>query len=406
MILRSLGAQWLAIGFVGLVSLAVSILIARVLGPDRFGVYTIALSAGSLVAILLDGGFSRLLQREGVRASESLKEVSSILPRLAYSHAILMIAALSILAGVIIPQYAITAVATVLFFGISVLNQFGFSILRGEGRLVRDASWQICNRTITALCIGAALLYGAVKPWQVLTAQFIGTAAFGFLIVRYLRVRPLFTISPVVYRAVLPFIWLDFATALYFRADMVLLHLLGVPKFEVGKYGVSYRLIEAVVLFSSPVGMILLRRFRQDNVSSKQMVEKMLPVLLISAALIGIALLILLLVFGNEIIALGYGQAYEGAGGLLAVLGCSLVFILPNGVLNQAALAMGLERWFATSAFIAAVVNIASNLLFIPIYGVRGAAWVTVLTEAVLGVCVGTGVLLRGRQSAVAKRSA
>jgi O-antigen/teichoic acid export membrane protein len=76
------------------------------------------------------------------------------------------------------------------------------------------------------------------------------------------------------------------------------------------------------------------------------------------------------------------------------ILGCSLIFILPNGILNQAALALGLERWFAISATIAAIVNIVGNMLFIPVYGVMAAAWMTVITEAVLGICVAVGVAL------------
>ena len=52
MIFRFLGAQWLAIGFVGAVSFDLSILVVRTLGPDLFGAYAIALSVGALVVIL------------------------------------------------------------------------------------------------------------------------------------------------------------------------------------------------------------------------------------------------------------------------------------------------------------------------------------------------------------------
>lgn len=399
MIIRFLGAQWLAIGFVGLVSFGISILVARTLGPNLFGVYAIALSVGALVAILIDGGFSKLLQRERARATTSLAELVPLLPGLAYGHAVLVILVLSVLAVLLFPKYSLTMLAAVWLFGAAGLNQFGLAILRGDGRLVRDASWQVGNRTFTAVCIAAALFLGASQPWQVLMAQFIGTAAFGFLVARYLRVHPLFSMSPIVYRAVLPLVWLDLATTLYFRADMVLFEFLNLPKLEVGKYGVAYRLIEAVVLFASPVGLILFRRFRQDSVLPMRMVREMLPAF-IGAALIGVGLVLLLWFFSNDIIALAYGPAYQGAGTLLMVLGCSLVFILPNGVLNQAALALGLERWFAISASVAAVTNIAGNLLLIPTYGAIAAAWMTVLTEAILGACVAAGVISRCRQFA------
>lgn len=397
MIVRFLGAQWLAIGFVGLVSFGISILVARTLGPDQFGVYAIALSVGAMLAILIDGGFGKLLQRERARVTESLTNELTILPGLAYGHAFLVILVMSVLSMLLFPKQSLTVLVALLYFGAAGLNQFGLAILRGDGRLVRDASWQMGNRTFTAVCILIALFMGANQPWQVFMAQFIGASAFGFSVTRYLHIRPLFRLSPKVYRAVLPFVWLDFASVLYFRADMVIFQYLGLVKLDVGKYGVAYRLIEAVVLFASPVGLILFRRFRQDSVAPVRMVREMLPALL-GAALIGVGLVLILWLFSNDIIALAYGTAYQGAGGLLMILGCSLIFILPNGVLNQAALALGLERWFAVSATVAAVTNIAGNLLLIPIYGAVAAAWMTVLTEAVLGACVAGGVIVRCRQ--------
>ena len=400
MIFRLLGAQWLAVGFTGLVSLGLSVLIARTLGPDLFGVYAIALSAGALLAILMDGGFSKLLQRERTRVTPSLTQVLPDLPGLSYGHAMLVVLGLSVVAIAIFPKHALTTLAALWLFGAMVLNQFGLAILRGDGRLVRDASLQIGNRTLAALSVVTALLLGASQPWQVLVAQFVGTAAFGFLVARYLRVRVLFRMSPTVYRTILPFVWLDFATTLYQRADMLVFQLLSVPKLEVGQYGVAYRLIEAVMLLASPVGLILFRRYRQDSALPAQMIKSMWPALMASG-FIGLGLALMFWLFGRDLVSLAYGPAFQGGDQLLIVLGCALFFILPNGVLIQAFLALGLERWFAFSASIAAVVNIGGNLLLVPIYGTIAAAWMTVLTEVILGACLATGLVWRCRQPAV-----
>jgi O-antigen/teichoic acid export membrane protein len=397
MILRFLGAQWLAVGFIGAVSFAISVLVARMLGPDQFGLYAIALSVGAIVAILADGGFAKLLQRERARSSATLTELLPKLPGLAYGHALLVILTLSFFSVILSPTYALTSLATIWFFGTVALNQFGLAILRGDGRLVRDASWQIGNRSFTAVCAALALLLGASHPWQVLMAQFIGASAFGFLVVRYLRVSPLFNLSPKVYQALLPFIWLDLATTLHLRVDMVLFQFLDLPKIEVGQYGVAYRLIDATLLLASPVGLILFRRFRQNVILPSKIIKEILPALIV-ATLIGMGLLFLLWFFSNELVALTYGPAYQGAGTLLLVLGGALVFLLPNGVLNQAALALGLERWFAISASIAALISIVGNLLLIPTYGIIAAAWMTVLTEAILGACLTAGIILQSRQ--------
>lgn len=398
LLFRFLGAQWLAISFVAFVSLAISVIVARVLGPDLFGVYSVALSGGAIAAILLDGGFGRLLQRERAHPTATLAPLLPVLPRAALGNVIFCACALSLFAIIVLPKHALTTVAAICFYAASVMNQFGLSILRGEGRMVKDASWQVGNRTFTAVCVGVAIVLGAGQPWQIFFAQFIGAAAFAFLVMRFLRMKPLWKIPPAVYAATLPFVWLDLATALYFRSDMLLLEWLDVPKFEVGKYGVAYRLIEAVILFASPVGLILFRKFRLGSGSPGKMVKEMMPAL-IGAQLIGLALMAGIMLFSEQLIHLVYGSAYAGAHNLLAALGVSLVFILPNGVLNQAALALGLERWFAISATIAAVINVAGNVWLIPMHGPLGAAWMTVVTEAVLGCAVGTGVWYRCRRS-------
>ena len=392
MIFRLLSAQWLAMGFVGVVSLGISIAVARILGPDQFGVYAIALSASAIITILLDGGFSNLLQREQARATMSLAEIGPRLLGMAHGHTLLM-SLLFCIATVLLPsRYGLTLLSVILFSSVVVLNQFGLAILRGDGRLVRDASWQAGGRTFTAVAVASALFIGAYLPWHIFCAQFIGVLAFGVFVTRNLRVLPSFFVPLKVYLTVSPFVWLNFATVLYFRADLVLFEFLSLPKAAAGQYGVAYRLIEAVILFSSPIGLMLFRRFRRSDIDPTKILYEIVPAI-IGAALGGVFFALTLWFSGNYLIEWGYGAAYEEAGELLMVLGCSLVFILPNGVLTQAALASGFEKLFAVSASIAAVINILGNLLLIPIYGVMAAAWMTVLTEAVLGACVATGMM-------------
>ena len=391
MIFRLLGAQWLATGFVGLVSMGVTVLIARALGPDLFGVYAIALSAGALVAALIDGGFSKLLLRERALATHTLAGYTHVLPGLAYGHALLMLGGLC-LAAVVLPVHAVTTVSALLFFGALAINQFGLAMMQADGRLVRDAGYQVGGRSFSALCVVLVWWWGASQPWQMLMAQFVGAAVFGTLVTIYLGVYPSFKLNANIYKAALPFVWVDLACVLFFRADMVLFQFLGIAKLEAGKYGVAYRLFEAVILLAAPLCLILFRRFRLDSAEPSRVVMLMWPAVLAAAA-IGACVLFLAWMFGEDVVQLVYGASYAGGGAVLLWLSCALVFLLPNRIINQAMLAFGLERWFAISATAAAVLNICGNLILIPRYGVMGAAMMTVLTEALLFVCVTAAVL-------------
>lgn len=392
MIYRLLGAQWLAAGFVGIVSLGVSALIARTLGPELFGVYVIALSSGAVVAIFIDSGFGKLLQRERALPSMKLATHVQLLPSLAFGHALLMLVCLCVAAVLLVPRHALTIVSTLLFFGAVAFNQLGLAMLRGDGRFVRDAGWQVGNRTLSAFCVLLVWWWGASQPWQMLMAQFAGAATFGFWVARHMRVYPLWKPSTLLYKSALPFAWLDLACVIHFRIDMVLFQLMAVSKLDVGKYGVAYRLLEAAILLAAPFSLILFRRFRLESAEPQRVLRHLLSISLL-AALIGGLLVTLAWVFGASLVRFAFGDSYVGAEELLFLLCFALVFILPNGIINQAALAFGLERWFAVSATTAAVLNVCGNLILIPLYGVIGAALMTVFTEAFLLVSVSSGVL-------------
>ena len=66
----------------------------------------------------------------------------------------------------------------------------------------------------------------------------------------------------------------------------------------------------------------------------------------------------------------------------------ALIFILPNGVLTQAAIARNRESVYAVAAGGAALVNIGLNLALIPKFGGLGAAWATIVTEMFLTVAL------------------
>jgi O-antigen/teichoic acid export membrane protein len=396
---RFLGAQWLAIAFNGAISFGLSVLIARTFGPQSFGVYAAAISLGGLFSVFVGSGFNQLLQREATRPTPELASLAQRLPGFAFGHALLVVFGFSMVAVVLSPFYHLpTLLAALGAFGVAVMGQFGLSMLRGRGRFVKDAGWQISNRLLTAAGVVLVILLGASQPWQVLTAQAVGAVAFVLFVMAFFQLRPAFKIPVAIYRVVLPFVWLDLATVVYFRSDVLLMKLMGVPNTDVGYYGVAYRIIEAFLLLASPVSLILFRKFRIASGSTEVTIQQvLLPA--ISAALIGLAIAVSLWFLGDYCISLAYGHDFYPAGRLLGILGISLIFAAANGVLGQAALALGIERSLALSATCAAIVNVTGNLIYLPRFGVAAAAWMTVVTEVVLGAGIASGLYLKWKST-------
>lgn len=401
MLARLLGYQWFAIGIQGVISFALGILVARSFGPEMFGIYSVALSIGVFLAILIDGGFGNLLQRETVRATTDIGFDGGKLHGYAFGQALLAIGGLIVLVFLVpFSFHRPTLLAVICAFGTAVIGQYFLAILRGQGRLARDALWQVVNRALTAFCVLAVLWWGANQPWQLFAAQCFGSVAFVIYLTRMQRVKPILPVPLGVYRAMLPMMWLNLVSVIYSRADMVLLKLMEVPRSDIGYYGVAYRMMELVLLLAAPIGLILFRRFRlNDSGAALPLVGILKPAAV--AGLIGLAIFALYATVGGYVIALAFGEAFSPATGLLTVLASSLVFALANGVLFQAALAVGLERWCALGATVAALFNVSANMFLLPRYGVAAAAWVTVMTEMVVGLFLMYGLSSRSRAWAV-----
>jgi O-antigen/teichoic acid export membrane protein len=387
MLKRLLGTQWLAIGFVGGVSFVLSVFIARRFGAEIFGVYVQAISLGAFLLILIDGGFGKLLMREAVRASSALAIHGADLHGFAFGHACMAMALLALLA--VMNPFSLhwpTLLATVGAFGVTVLGQFSMAILRGQGRLVHDALWQMVSRVLTAACMAIALWWGVNAPWEVLMAQLLGAVLFLLLLMRGGWVLPVFRVPRKIYAVVVPLIWLDLATVIYFRSDILLFKLMDVPRADVGAYGVAFRLIEAFLLLASPVSLLLFRRFRLDMDTLGQTNLLRVGHLAVLAGGVGLLIFLLALPTGDVFFRLIFGEEFTTAGSLFKVLCLMLIFALANGVLGQGVFALGLDRQYVWTATVAAVFNVGGNLLLMSAYGVWAAAWMTVATEMVLGI--------------------
>ena len=382
---KFLSAQWAATAYVGLVSLGLNILLARQFGPNGFGEYGVALAVGALLGIALDGGFKTLLLRERTLATGSL---TNLLPRLhavAMGHALMVGVIMGALILVLATEQRVLLIATVVCFLGMALSQFVSGALRGEGRFIADAGWQVGVRTLSAVAVLVALVVGVNAPPGILLALAAGAVTAILFLPHGQTKRPRLEWHPEAYRAAAILLWVDLATVIYFRADMLLLDTMGAPAAEIGQYAAAYRIIEALILLTTPVALLVFRVLRLEWQAPLRLRARLVWALVI-AAIAGILAAGVLMAFSEELIGIAFGPSYLESAHLLGVLAWALLFILPNAVLTQAAIAMNREWAYAIIATTAAVLNVGLNTWLIPRHGATAAAWVTVATEAWLFV--------------------
>jgi len=386
--LRPASAQWLATLYTALVSLGISVLLARRMGPEAFGTYFYILGIVTLLATLQNAGFSTLLLRERISATPALAALAPVLPGLALGHLLAVTLAMMLGTWLLLPfPEAVRLTCGIFCFGTISLSLQVSARLKSAGDFYGEARWQIYGRTFSALSIAA------VATLSVPTSSAVLACWGGALLLAYLlwpfrdsKVRPVFHLEPAVYRASLGFLWIDLTTNIYHRIDIVILHHFLGDTPAVGHYAVAYRLFDGIVLLIAPIASICFRELR--SVWLKPAALRQLSGKLLLAAL-GCGPL---LAGGGYFAApaavkLFFGASYSGASAEPAGwLFLGLAFIVPNAVLTQLAIATNRERCYAWAACFSALLNILLNFSLIPAHGIIGAAWATIITEAGLGL--------------------
>ncbi len=372
---------------IGAISFGISLFIARHVGVDNFGSYSTAMAIGAIIAIPIDGGMRNLLTRERTRLSNHLEIFNRDLPRLAMGHSLLLSLIASIFCILYFQNYFHLPISIIWCFWGIVISQFASALLRGDGKFKQDSIWQLKQRVLSAAIIGVTVAMGYHSSWQLLLA-WAAASIFGNLFLKNgFCFKPLF--KPLMrenfqlYRALIPLLWIDLATTIYFRVDLILLKYLNVPDSDIGEYAAAYRLIEAAVLIAGPISLIIFRNVRLlDGRHSSQKIYIIRS--LVIGILFGIVCSTLIQLIASPLVQLVYGDQYAQAAILLPILGWMVPLLIPNTVLTQAALALNLEKSYALIATLAALGNLSLNFFFIPRYGTLAAALSSIATELII----------------------
>ena len=378
--------QIFASGTVAVVSFLLTILLGRVMGPAVFGDYSFMLSVASLFFILQDGGYKAIIYREETVPTYTREMADKAFPE-GIGHLALVtgIGLLVCLLPVWGKGGGWTLASAVVCFALVAYTGFISARLQARGRFGRDAAWQILVRLSSALCMAAALVFVSPAPRSMFLAWGLGSALCALCAFKHLRRPriPYFHKSPFV-SASFSLLLVNAATTLYHRLDIIMLDAMTTPE-TTGMYAASYRFLDGPILLAAPVSVVLFRRLRRarDDSGKFSTLMRNYSVLMLGTAA---TLLVFALVAGDALIRFTYGPAYTASAALLPILFTALVFILPNSILTQSAIAANNERGYAIAALCCAGFNAALNAIVIPHFGAHGAAWATVATEAVLTV--------------------
>jgi O-antigen/teichoic acid export membrane protein len=396
---RLLNFGWLSVEEVTrlALSLAAMVLIARHLGPDRFGSFAYILGVVAMLVPLTIFGLEVIVMRQLVVRPEDRDRLlgTAIVIRLLGAAAGLVVAVGFVaLAGG--PE---GATPWLVFIAALMLPFQALEAFNGHFKAAERMSWVAGPRIFVRIAAAAGAL------WLVVT----GAGLSGFVALRTLEATMLGATAVAIYGSIakgLPRLRFDpalarsmlregtplflsaFGAMIYMRIDQVMLGQL-CPADTLGQYSVAVRFYETVLFVPMAAQAAfysgLVRAHAADPGRFRAELQHYYDVIALS--MLGLAVVVAV---GSAVLLVPMlGAAYAPAIPMVWVLVASLPFI---GVGVARAAMLTIEGWLWTAPLAAAlglVTNVALNLVMIPAWGGIGAACATVASQALsaYGTC-------------------
>lgn len=364
----------------------ITIVAARRLTPQAFGLFSLGSTLGWMLAVASDFGIQLHLARAVARVPADADHLLAAWLRVRLWTTAIAVAAVA--AGLIaVGSRASVAVPIVVFavvYACSGLIEFLHYYYRGLSRSDLESSLTLWQRSATLLCACAALAWRAdvVVLGIAMLVPAAATLAVSLRIATRLgdRAGAARLRSPGM-RASFGEVWPIGAgivlSALYFRIDLFLVQLWSGAE-SVALYNAVFRVVEALRLFPAAVLVVALPSL--CGASDVRLLARVAAPLTAFA----IAVSAVLWLTADWTIPLIYGETYRAAVPAFRILLLSFPLLSLNNALTLQLVGWDGQRAYAALSGAALSANLALNAWLIPMRSIEGAAWATLGTEVLL----------------------
>jgi O-antigen/teichoic acid export membrane protein len=175
---------------------------------------------------------------------------------------------------------------------------------------------------------------------------------------------------------------------IYFRIDSVILSLMK-GDYAVGIYTTPYKVVDVALsiptIFMSSVFPILTKAWNENKEATVRIFRKAFDV----SALLGFPIVVGTMLISVPLMVAIAGQDFAPSGVVLKIIIWSALMSFFGAVLNYTIIAAGRQSLLTLPYVFATIFNIVANIIFIPHYSYIGAAYITVITEAMVMVYAG-----------------
>ena len=385
---------WAVLGkIVNIISgLLVGVLVARYLGPDKFGLMNYVISYVTLFSVFAAFGLNNIEIRE-LAKHNAIKETllgTAFVIRLFFAA----MAILLILVTLVLFESDAFTFTMVMVYSLSLVLS-SFTVIRNYFTSIILNEY-VVKTEIVRTVIGAGIKIGLLLTHCSL-AWFIVASTFDFVLVgggylySYRRkagsVRAWtfdFTVARLLIRESFPLLLSGTAVIIYQKIDAVMIRNM-MDNASVGQFSVAAKITELAIfipmVIAQTVTPLLVRAHQEDPARYHAKRQQFMDVMVWSS----IAMALAMSVLAAPAIRILYGEKYLGAIPVLQIMAWKAVFMALFSASGQMILIENIQRFVAARNVIGCVVSVALNYLLIPVWGIVGSAVATVLTMAFSG---------------------
>jgi len=358
------------------------------LGPEKFGLLSYALGFVMLFGTIASFGLNEILVRDLLQDKTQIKELLSTAFFLKIFGFLMMgcfiIFALQFTNDDKYTHLMITIISLGIFFqSFNVIDCYFQSQVQSKYVVIV----QFIQLLITSLIKIFLILNKATLIWFAIVFM-IDQALLSILLLSIYRwKKEWFSIFSVKWELVTqlfkdawPLIFSGMMVSIYMKIDLIMIkEMLDVK--AVGIYAAAVKLCEVlyflpVVVMSSLFPAIVEAR-KQNLIVYRKQVYLIYEIMIGATAIVAIITMFL----ADWIVYILYGSIYQEAATILKIYIWAFVFVSLGVVSSKYLVAENLEIYALYRSVVGAIINITLNWYLIPIYGIKGAAFATLITQ-------------------------
>jgi len=370
-------------------------ILTRYLGPSSYGHYSTVMAYLFIVSIVADLGLQMILVRE---ISQNKRDEQSIVGKIFTLRllAAVIVTALSIGVVWLLPYEGVIQTGVMLaslFVIFSSLVQVLLGLFQKHLRLYFVSIADTIARLVQLGLVVALVATDVLTLPLVFVVVVISEIVHFFVVFWFARrITKIRLHVDIVYwrrilRLSLPIAASLVFTLLYFRIDTVFLSLMRSPE-EVGVYSVAYKVLEMAVFIPALYAGLVMPKLAEYAKNRKEEFIKIFNKAFDIISIMAFPAVVFLFLLASGIVQLIGGNAFAPAAHLLQILTVAIFVIFYGNLGGRGLIALDLQKQAMWIYLAGAVINIITNVIFIPQYGAVAAAWTTVLTEVFVTVAM------------------